>query len=103
MTTTESTERTQYWQDHITQWQVSGLTQKAYCQEQGLRYATFGYWVRKLRAATEEVGTLSSGFVPVTAATSPSGLTLALPNGLEIRGIEADNLCLVQPLLGALG
>ncbi len=30
------------------------------------------------------------------------GLVLALPNGLEIRGIEANNLGLVRDLLGML-
>ncbi|WP_419605861.1 IS66 family insertion sequence element accessory protein TnpA, partial [Thiolapillus sp.] len=32
---------------------TSGLTQKAYCEQQELRYSTFGYWVRKLRRAAE--------------------------------------------------
>ncbi|WP_419621109.1 IS66 family insertion sequence element accessory protein TnpA, partial [Thiolapillus sp.] len=32
---------------------TSGLTQKAYCEHQELRYSTFGYWVRKLRRAAE--------------------------------------------------
>ncbi|WP_419601497.1 IS66 family insertion sequence element accessory protein TnpA, partial [Thiolapillus sp.] len=40
---------TTFWQDHVTTWQASDLTQKAYCEAHGLRYATFGYWVRKLR------------------------------------------------------
>ncbi|WP_419607451.1 hypothetical protein [Thiolapillus sp.] len=36
------------------------------------------------------------------AAWQQSGLTLSLPNGLEIRGIEANNLSLVRDLLGML-
>ena len=44
-----------------------------------------------------------AGFVPVIPATvQPTGLTLSLPNGLEIRGIEANNLGLVRDLLGML-
>ena len=38
-----------FWQGQVADWQDSGLTQKAYCEEQGLRYTAFGYWVRKLR------------------------------------------------------
>ncbi|WP_419605830.1 hypothetical protein, partial [Thiolapillus sp.] len=42
-----------------------------------------------------------AAFVPVIPATvQPTGLTLSLPNGLEIRGIEANNLSLVRDLLG---
>ncbi len=57
-----------------------------------LRFALHG-WQRKKGA----------GFVPVIPATvQPTGLTLSLPNGLEIRGIEANNLGLVRDLLGML-
>ena len=33
-----------FWQGQVADWQASGLTQKAYCEEQGLRYTAFGYW-----------------------------------------------------------
>ena len=40
--------------------------------------------------------------MPVIPATvQPTDLTLSLPNGLEIRGIEANNLGLVRDLLSA--
>ncbi|WP_419648159.1 IS66 family insertion sequence element accessory protein TnpA, partial [Thiolapillus sp.] len=38
---TDSTDRITFWQDHVTAWQVSDLTQKAYCEQQELRYSTF--------------------------------------------------------------
>ena len=44
MAPTDTTDRTTFWQDHVTTWQASDLTQKAYCEAHGLRYATFGYW-----------------------------------------------------------
>ncbi len=102
MDMSDATEGAPFWQLHIAAWQQSGLTQKAYCEHQELRYSTFGYWVRKLRRAaepaTEKKG---AGFVPVIPATvQPTGLSL--PNGLEIRGIEANNLSLVRDLLGML-
>ena len=53
MAPTDSTDRITFWQDHVTAWQVSDLTQKAYCEQQELRYSTFGYWVRKLRRVAE--------------------------------------------------
>ena len=99
-----ATEGAPFWQSHIAAWQQSGLTQKAYCEQQELRYTTFGYWVRKLRRAaepaTEKKG---AAFVPVIPGTvQPTGLILSLPNGLEIRGIEAQNLPLVRQLLEVL-
>ncbi|WP_419606009.1 IS66 family insertion sequence element accessory protein TnpA, partial [Thiolapillus sp.] len=39
----DATEGAPFWQLHIAAWQQSGLTQKAYCEQQELRYSTFGY------------------------------------------------------------
>ena len=102
MAPTDSTDRITFWQDHVTAWQVSDLTQKAYCEAHGLRYTTFGYWVRKLRTPSGDHQESASGFIPVTLSPVDGGLVLALPNGLEIRGIEANNLGLVRDLLGML-
>ena len=89
-------------QGQVADWQASGLTQKAYCEEQGLRYTAFGYWVRKLRRAAEpSTGKKPTCFVPVVPDTA-TGLSLALPNGLEIRGIDSGNLPLVRQLLEVL-
>jgi len=96
------TDTTTFWQEHVAAWQASGLTQKRYCQEQDLRYSAFGYWVRKLRSQANDRQATTPGFVPVTLAPPAGGLTLALPNGQEIRGIEAGNLPLVKSLLEAL-
>ena len=35
-----------FWAKHIEQWQVSGLTQVAYCQLHSLKTKAFGYRVR---------------------------------------------------------
>jgi len=102
MAPTGTTDRTVFWQEHVTTWQASNLTQKAYCEAHGLRYTAFGYWVHKLRTASEGRREGPSGFVPVTLAPADGGLVLALPNGLEIRGIEANNVGLVRALLGML-
>ncbi|WP_419588960.1 IS66 family insertion sequence element accessory protein TnpA, partial [Thiolapillus sp.] len=36
----DATEGASFWQLHIAAWQQSGLTQKAYCEHQELRYST---------------------------------------------------------------
>ena len=102
MAPTDTTDRTTFWQDHVTTWQASDRTQKAYCEAHGLRYTTFGYWVRKLRTPSGDHQESASGFIPVTLSPVDGGLVLALPNGLEIRGIEVQNLPVVKQLLAVL-
>ena len=38
-----------FWQRHIAGWKASGLSQRAYCHNNHLAVATFGYWRRKLK------------------------------------------------------
>lgn len=38
------TERKRAWQQHITDWQTSGLSGMAYCKQQSLTYCQFVYW-----------------------------------------------------------
>ena len=102
MEQTDKIDRKRFWHDHVAAWRASNLTQKAYCQAHNLRYASFGYWVRKLREQSQDQSKQGSGFIPVTLSHTAEGLVLALPNGLEIRGIELENLPLVRELLGML-
>jgi len=103
METSSTTDRQTFWQNHVTAWQASGLSQKAYCRQQDLGTSAFGYWARKLRQPGQQAGHARSGFVPVALASpAAAGLSLVLPNGVEVRGIAADNLALVQELLDCL-
>lgn len=42
------------WQHRIQTWSESGLSQKSYCQANGIALATFSYWRRKLKDAQPE-------------------------------------------------
>lgn len=94
--------RADYWRAHIEAWRASGQSQRSYCLANGLGYSNFLYWRRRLRSGhqTHRHGR-GAGFVPVAYAVSASGegLLVALPNGVELRGIDADNLALVEQLL----
>ena len=98
--------RPAYWQDHMERWQQSGQSQKAYCREQDLSYFRFQYWRRRFREDEQHdvQRTRPSGFVPVAPTRSglPSGLSVVLPNGIQLRGISADNLAVVERLLARL-
>jgi len=104
-TEAESEALSSYWLQQIEAWQSSGQTQQAYCKANALSYHRFGYWRRKfLQQSQETQSRKGSGFVPVShSVTSPSaGLSLALPSGLVLRGIAADNLPIVYQLLSRL-
>ena len=94
-----------YWQQQIEAWQSSEQSQQAYCKTHELSYHRFGYWLRKFRKQAQSAqGQKGSGFAPVIHSASPpsTGLSLALPSGLVLRGIAGDNLPVVYQLLSRL-
>ncbi len=48
------TERARQWQRRLDQWERSGLSQAAFCRRHGLKAVTFGWWKRKLGAASSQ-------------------------------------------------
>ena len=86
------------WRTHIQAWQESGLSQAAYCQQHELVCSRFGYWRRKL--AGESLP--ASGFVQVVRPQSTTVLSVRLPSGLEINGVDGNNVEVVTELLARL-
>jgi len=87
-----------YWADRHRSWQTSGLSQRSYCQREGLSFASFDYWRRRARtavsaaAATHPQPQRKLTLVPVQldiAASrdillkSPAGWQVALPATLD--------------------
>ncbi len=90
------------WRHHIDAWKISGQSQSEFCSVNELSYHRFCYWQRKfLRQAQQDNG---GGFATVSRQPEPaiSGLSIALPRGLVVRGITAGNLPLVYQLLSHL-
>ena len=72
------TDKAAVWGERVAGWRASGLSAAAYCREQGLAYATFQYWLRRL-------GTPSAAVLPIRVcpkAGNASSVVLAL----ELRG-----------------
>ena len=94
-----------HWSQLIEDWSDSGLSQQAFCRDRGLSYHKFHYWRKKL-SRTPPTKTLprTSALVPVSyQPKSPvSDLSVHLPNGVSLRGIDSDNLAVVEQLLEAL-
>jgi hypothetical protein len=94
-----------YWQQQIDTWRVSGQSQQAFCKLHELSYHQFLYWRRKFEdGTTANLKPPSSALVPVMyrPPSTAAGLSLVFPNGLELRGLSEDNLPLVQQLLDRL-
>lgn len=67
----------------VASFQVSGLTQREFCQQQQIKLPTFSYWYRKVQLTPSTTG----GFTEVTVPEQIRGLEVVFPNGVVIRGI----------------
>jgi hypothetical protein len=105
MASLEASEQlSRYWQEQITTWEQSGQSQKAFCEQHELNYHRFGYWRRKFIEQQNPENKSRNSFVavrPIQNSTN-SGLSLTLPNGVLIQGIEPHNLAVVRQLLQQL-
>ncbi|HEY44131.1 MAG TPA: hypothetical protein G4O11_09135 [Anaerolineae bacterium] len=70
--TKKKTSRAAYWQEHISQWSESGLTQAEYCRRNKLSAAGFHWWKGQLRrkARTQKTSSTSMQFVEVHGVPS---------------------------------
>lgn len=81
----------QIWQDHIKAWEKSGLSQKVYCNEQGIKLATFGLWRKRLRTLEQERISFIKSSPRVSEEETPRNVVLqrVLPNGVRL-GLNED-------------
>jgi len=81
----------------------SGMSKKAFCDQQGLSQAVYYYWQKKYK---EVATTLPGGFVPVKcqgmAPTPATGIEIYYPNGVRIHIGDQTELTLVRLLVGLL-
>ena len=102
-----SDQLSRYWREHIDACRDSGESGAAYCERHQLSYHRFNYWRRKFRDQDNRAQLTPcepGGFTRVVAGRpeAPSGLSLALPNGLVIQDIGETNVGVVRKLLAIL-
>ena len=81
------------WQQLLAEQAKSGLSQRAFCEREGLRVATFANWKRRLSSGAESVGNLGKGevsWLELTPAVSRApadnwDIELDLGNGMCLR------------------
>ncbi|MDL0433154.1 hypothetical protein QPM17_18595 [Marinobacter sp. TBZ242] len=64
----------------------------------------FVYWRKKLASVASD-GPASSGFArvaPISRLDAVNGLTISLPGGVSITGLDAGNIELLGPILRQL-
>lgn len=60
--------RVRYWTQHIEGWKSSGLSQRRYCEREGIAVSTLQWWCRRLR---ENGQAETPRFVPVAVRAIP--------------------------------
>ena len=104
-----TSERENFWTQHLNTWRASGLSQNAYCRKYNLKPNQLSYWKRKLAGISVDHKPVtcepSPAFVPLQVsprAVTGNGLRLLLPNGCELAGIEDQHLPMVIGLMKEL-
>ena len=89
------------WSDIIQQWQCSALSGAEFCLQRDLVYHQFQYWKQKLsKTSTHSTTKNPSTFVQVASVpVSQEGITITLPGGIVIRGLNESNIGLVRRIL----
>lgn len=82
--------KTEFWNQLVDKWQVSSLTQQAFCKQEGLNYNTFNCWKLKLTSKkgskNPKVKRAPQGhFVKAAFHAQPKHLfTIELPNQVKV-------------------
>ena len=91
---TSDSSKASIWQQHLIQWQSSGLTQKAYCRENNLSHRQFLYWRARQKQGHQGLATpVCSVPVSVLAAVSESTVAaqqIELSIGVVTILVEGD-------------
>ncbi|MEO0797477.1 MAG: hypothetical protein AAFX93_20175 [Verrucomicrobiota bacterium] len=82
---------------------VSGLTQKAFAEREGITYSTFIYWLRQRRQKSRSDASTQAVNLFQEVSLSPSltaVLEVILPDGMVLRGGDAESLAVLAKALG---
>jgi len=83
-----------FWQRHIEGWRQSKLSQKVYCTQQDISFASFGYWRTRLNRKTET----RSKFISVNVPSVSTSVNVFLPIGLRLE-LPAHALAELLPVI----
>jgi hypothetical protein len=74
------TEKQEIWKQRLSDWQTSGLSQKEFCEKNGLVINTFHYWKRKIDSPSR-----IPAFVKINRVEKDNGRIIILhPAGVRL-------------------
>jgi hypothetical protein len=78
----------------VQKWRESTRTKKEFCQQQGIKESTFGYWITRSNEKKKK------GFLPLAErpSGSASSLEIIYPNGVRIK-VSAQDLKSISQLI----
>ncbi len=69
----------------VQKWRESTLTKKEFCQQQGIKESTFGYWIARSNEKRKR------GFLPLSAPCAGAApVEIIYPNGIRVKVTAAD-------------
>ena len=79
------------WCRHVEAWRESGLSQAAYCHQQGLNRKTFSVWTRRVQVDLSMDKNVPLGLLPVqvepsaSVASTQASMMLRLAHGAQLE------------------
>ena len=88
------------WEIIVSEWKNSGISQAKFCKNKNIPHSTFSNWKKRILGVKAQT-IKSKAFIPVTQEITPqaNALSIALPNGISIKGIHPNNINTVNLLL----
>ena len=75
-----------YWDRHIAQWRDSGVSQRVFCESQGLALSTFQWWRKRLaESPSAQPRFLPIELKPAAAATAAAMVQIELVLSLTLN------------------
>lgn len=68
----------------VRQWEISGMSQKSFCEQHELAYHRFFYWRKRYRNAQHSSSNQGSAFIPLTITPDPAQTEVVMPGGIRI-------------------
>jgi hypothetical protein len=94
-------QRRSFWENHIEQWQKSGLSQAAYCRSHQIQAHRFYYWRRRMPAFQDRVSFLPVALSPSPAKPHPT-IRIHTPNGFIIEIEDHNGSFKIESLITAV-
>lgn len=89
--------RKRYWERHWLAWRASGLTQRGYCDEQGLSFTQFAKWRTRLTDRLQPRREGGRGFVPIVVRPKVDPVDEALLGGRSASSTAVEPGSVPEP------